>query len=37
VIELDTGEILSTYDIAPQKSYWRNKQREPGRWPSSQK
>jgi hypothetical protein len=35
VIELDTGEVLSTHDIQPNKAYWRNKQREPGRWPSS--
>jgi transposase InsO family protein len=35
VIELDTGEVLSTHDIQPNKTYWRNKQREPGRWPSS--
>jgi hypothetical protein len=34
VIELDTGEILSTHLIQPEKSYWRNQQREPGRWPS---
>jgi transposase InsO family protein len=36
VIELDTGEVLSTHDIQPSKTYWRNNQREPGRWPSSQ-
>jgi transposase InsO family protein len=35
VIELDTGEILSTHLIQPEKAYWRNQQREPGRWPSS--
>ncbi len=35
VIELDTGEILSTHLIQPEKSYWRNQQREPGRWPGS--
>jgi transposase InsO family protein len=35
VIELDTGEVLSTHDIQPNKSYWRNQQKEPGRWPSS--
>jgi transposase InsO family protein len=33
VIELRTGEILSTHDINPTRSYWRNKQRNPGRWP----
>ena len=35
VIELHTGEVLSTHDIQPEKAYWRNKEREPGRWPSS--
>jgi hypothetical protein len=34
VIELDTGEILSVHQIEPDKTYWRNQQREPGRWPS---
>ena len=33
VIELDTGEILSTHNIEPTKTYWRNTQRAPGRWP----
>jgi hypothetical protein len=33
VIELRTGEILSTHDIDPGHTYWRNKQRNPGRWP----
>lgn len=37
VIELDTGQVLSTHLIQPNKSYWRNQQREPGRWPSSTK
>jgi transposase InsO family protein len=36
VIELHTGEVLSTHLIEPEKTYWRNQQREPGRWPSSQ-
>ena len=31
-----TGEILSTHPIQPEKPYWRNQQREPGRWPGSQ-
>jgi transposase InsO family protein len=35
VIHLDTGEILSTHTIAPDRSYWRNQQQEPGRWPGS--
>jgi len=33
VIELETGEILSTHNIEPTKTYWRNQQRSPGRWP----
>jgi transposase InsO family protein len=37
VIELHTGEVLSTHLIEPDKSYWRNQQREPGRWPSPSK
>lgn len=35
VIELATGEILSTHTIEPNKSYWRNTQRAPGRWPEA--
>ena len=37
IIELETGEVLSTHLIEPGKTYWRNQQREPGRWPSTQK
>ncbi len=33
VIELETAEILSTHLIEPTKTYWRNQQRAPGRWP----
>jgi hypothetical protein len=33
VIELRTGEILSTHDIDPGHAYWRNKLRSPDRWP----
>ena len=33
VIQLETGEILSTHTIDPAKTYWRNTQRAPGRWP----
>ena len=33
VIELRTGEVLSAHDIDPARAYWRNKQRNPGRWP----
>jgi len=35
VVALDTGEILSTHLIEPDKSYWRNQRRDPGRWPRS--
>jgi hypothetical protein len=37
VADLATGEILSTHLIDPNENYWRNQEREPGRWPSSQK
>jgi transposase InsO family protein len=33
VIALETGEILSTHLIQPAKTYRRNQQRSPGRWP----
>ena len=33
VIELETAEILSTHHIDPTRTYWRNTQRPPGRWP----
>ena len=35
VIELETCEVLSTHLIEPDRAYWRNQQKEPGRWPSS--
>jgi transposase InsO family protein len=35
VIELATGEVLSTNTIDPTKTYWRNTQRAPGRWPGA--
>ncbi len=35
VVHLDTGEIIATNTIDPHHTYWRNQQREPGRWPSS--
>jgi transposase InsO family protein len=35
VIELDPGELLSTHLIEPDKTYWRNQNKKPGRWPSS--
>jgi len=35
IIEFETGEILSTHQINPDKSYWRNTQRAPGRWPGA--
>jgi transposase InsO family protein len=36
VTQLETGEILSTHLIEPTKTYWRNTQRAPGRWPGAQ-
>lgn len=36
VAALDTGEILSTHLIEPDKGYWRNTRRDPGRWPGPQ-
>ncbi|WP_375384204.1 hypothetical protein [uncultured Microbacterium sp.] len=35
VVHLTTGEILATNTINPDRSYWRNTQKEPGRWPGS--
>ena len=35
VTDLTTGEVLSTHLIQPDRSYWRNQNKEPGRWPSS--
>jgi transposase InsO family protein len=37
VAELTTGEVLSTHLIEPNKTYWRNQTRDPGRWPSPPK
>lgn len=36
VIELHTGEILSRHTIDPDKTYWRNNDKNPGRWPGFQ-
>ncbi|GGL60347.1 hypothetical protein GCM10011575_18560 [Microlunatus endophyticus] len=36
VIHNGTGNILATNTINPDRTYWRNNQKEPGRWPSSQ-
>jgi len=33
VIDLTTGEVLSTHTIDPDRNYWRNQQKSPGRWP----
>jgi len=35
VVALDTGEILSAHLIEPDRGYWRNQRRDPGRWPGS--
>jgi transposase InsO family protein len=37
VTDLATGEVLSTHLIQPDKNYWRNQNKEPGRWPGSSK
>ena len=37
VADLTTGEVLSAHLIEPNKTYWRNQNNEPGRWPSSSK
>ena len=36
VVHRTTGEVLSEHHINPTRTYWRNKNREPGRWPGSQ-
>ena len=36
ITDLTTGEVLSMHLIEPNKTYWRNQQKAPGRWPSSQ-
>jgi hypothetical protein len=33
VINRDTGEVLSTHHIQADRTYWRNQQQSPGRWP----
>lgn len=35
VVHKHTGEIIATNTIDPEKTYWRNTQKEPGRWPGS--
>lgn len=35
VVHLDTGEIIATNDIQPDKTYWRNTMKAPGRWPGA--
>jgi transposase InsO family protein len=35
VIHLHTGELLSTHTIDPNRHYWRNTQKAPGRWPKA--
>jgi transposase InsO family protein len=37
VADLTTGEVFSVHLIEPDKTYWRNQNKEPGRWPSSPK
>jgi transposase InsO family protein len=33
VLHTDTGEVLSTHTIDPNRSYWRNQHKQPGQWP----
>ena len=33
VTHLNTGEILSNHTIEPDKNYWRDQNKKPGRWP----
>ena len=33
VVDLETGEVLSAHRIEPDRGYWRNQRRDPGRWP----
>lgn len=35
ITDNSTGEILGNYLIEPEKNYWRNQTKEPGRWPGS--
>jgi transposase InsO family protein len=35
VVDLETGEVIATNDIDPDRSYWRNTRRAPGRWPGA--
>jgi transposase InsO family protein len=35
ITDLSTGEVLSAHLIEPNKTYWRNQNKQPGRWPSS--
>jgi len=35
IVALDTGEVLSAHRIEPDRGYWRNTRRDPGRWPRS--
>lgn len=37
VVHIDTGEIIATNTIQPDKTYWRNTMRAPGRWPGALK
>jgi hypothetical protein len=37
VADLATGEVLSVHHLDPNRSYWRNQTKQPGRWPSSHK
>ena len=36
ITDLSTGEVLGRHHIEPHRTYWRNQNKEPGRWPSTQ-
>ena len=35
VVHIETGEVIAINRIDPDRNYWRNTQRQPGRWPGS--
>jgi transposase InsO family protein len=34
IVHLDTGEVIATNQIDPDRTYWRNTMKAPGRWPT---
>jgi len=37
IVHQRTGEILAINTIDPEKTYWRNTMKAPGRWPGTSK